>query len=89
MLLNNEYARSPPVDLHVLSIEEEDGRWNKSDVEVLCVDRDTVSVNNEDIGHFRHSELVLGKLRNIIHAHCSLLQTTIGLAYIYIYIRLG
>ena len=58
-------AHSPPVHLHVLSIEEEDGGWDESDVEVLCVDRDTVSIHYEDVRHLRHGMLVLGKLRDM------------------------
>ena len=58
-------AHSPPVHLHVLSVEEEDCRWDESDVEVLRVDRNAVSVHYEDVRHLRHGVLVLGKLRDM------------------------
>ena len=50
----------------MLSIKEEHCCWNEGDVKVVCVDRDAVSVHYVDVGHLRHSVLVLGKLRDSI-----------------------
>lgn len=42
---------SPPVHLHVLSVEEEDSGRNESDVKVLGVDGDRVHVHYEHLCH--------------------------------------
>ena len=54
---------SPPVHLHVLTIEEEHCGWDEGDVKVLGVYWYDIHVGYEDICHLGYSNLVLGQLR--------------------------
>ena len=54
---------SPPVNLYVLSVEEEDGRGNDADVKVLCVNGDFVYIHDVHSSHFGDKHLILCKLR--------------------------
>lgn len=53
----------PPVHLHVLAIEKEDGCRNEGDVKVRRVHWDGIYIHNVDVSHLGDSYLILGKLR--------------------------
>ena len=57
----------PPVNLHVLTIEEENGGGDESDVKVLGVHRNTVHIHNVHVGHLGEGMLVLSQLERQMH----------------------
>ena len=57
----------PPVNFHVLTIEEENGGRDEGDVKILCVHRNTVHIHNVHVSHLGESMLVLGQLERQMH----------------------
>lgn len=57
----------PPVNLHVLTIEEENGGRDESDVKILSVHRNTVHIHNVHVSHLGESMLVLSQLERQMH----------------------
>ena len=48
---NDIMVDSPPIHLHVLCIEEEDGGWNQGDIKVLKVGRHAVHIDQVNGSH--------------------------------------
>ena len=57
----------PPVNFHVLTIEEENGGRDEGDVKILCVHRNTVHIHNVHVSHLGEGMLVLGQLERQMH----------------------
>ena len=57
----------PPVNFHVLTIEEENGGGDEGDVKILCVHRNTVYIHNVHVSHLGEGMLVLGQLERQTH----------------------
>ena len=54
---------SPPVHLHVLTVEEEHCGWYKRYIEISGVNRHAVDVNNVDSCHLGNGVLIFGQLK--------------------------